>query len=175
MKNWLHPKTVSGAIVRLPLRMIPKTKVMRIRSGSAQGMKWIVGSGIHGCWLGTYELEKQTLMHKYIKPGMTIYDIGANSGFYTLLFSSLVGQKGKVYSFEPLASNVDYLLKHGVLNDLKNTNIVQVALGDYCGPIGFTIRHDNYQNHTTHISDTMLSVYQTTLDAFLSDSDSRPP
>lgn len=57
-------------------------------------MAWVVGSAPHGCWLGTYELEKQRTIMPFIKPGMTIFDIGAQAGFYTLLFSRLVGPSG---------------------------------------------------------------------------------
>ena len=37
---------------------------------------------------------------RYIKLGMTTFDIGANIGWYTLLCGDLVGHRGKVYSFE---------------------------------------------------------------------------
>ena len=85
-KEFFHPKTAAGRLIRLPLKLIPKSKVMSIRSGPTKGMKWIVGNGIHGCWLGTYELDKQNAMMKYLKPGMTVYDIGANSGFIRFCF-----------------------------------------------------------------------------------------
>jgi FkbM family methyltransferase len=38
---------------------------------------------------------------KFIKPGMRVVDIGAHIGYYTILFSILVGKEGKVYDFEP--------------------------------------------------------------------------
>lgn len=37
----------------------------------------------------------------YIKPGMTVADVGANVGIYTAFFVSLVGENGKVHAFEP--------------------------------------------------------------------------
>ena len=39
---------------------------------------------------GTYEKETVDVCKKIIRPGMTIFDIGAHVGYYTLLFSRLV-------------------------------------------------------------------------------------
>lgn len=36
-----------------------------------------------------------------IKSGMTVVDVGANIGYYSLLFAGLVGPQGKVIAFEP--------------------------------------------------------------------------
>src|SRR5438445_6767915 len=43
-------------------------------------------------------------LRKLIVPGMVCWDVGANIGFYTCLFSRLIGPKGKVVSFEPLSA-----------------------------------------------------------------------
>jgi hypothetical protein len=88
-------RTLLGKVLRLPLRLLPKGMAIPILRGSAKGLKWIVGSSNHGCWLGTYELEKQVALERFVKPGMTVYDIGAQAGFYTLFFSRLVGGGGR--------------------------------------------------------------------------------
>ena len=44
-----------------------------------------VGSSMHGCWLGTYEHENQSLFVALVPANGTVYDIGANVGFYTSL------------------------------------------------------------------------------------------
>src|SRR6266446_717422 len=36
-----------------------------------------------------------------VRPGMRVVDVGAHVGYYTLLFSRLVGQSGQVFAFEP--------------------------------------------------------------------------
>ena len=39
---------------------------------------------------------------KLIQEGDSVIDLGANLGFYSVIFSKLTGIKGKVYSIEPI-------------------------------------------------------------------------
>jgi len=50
---------------------------------------------------GCFERETTKLFKRVVKRGMTVFDIGAGIGYYTLLASSLVGPQGKVFAFEP--------------------------------------------------------------------------
>lgn len=65
---------------------------------------------------GSFERYSTKILCKIIKPGWIIYDIGANIGYYTILFSKLTGMKGKVYSFEPDQDNCRLLQKNIKLN-----------------------------------------------------------
>ena len=126
-----------GKMVRGVLNLIPKSHVTKVRSGVNKGARWVVGTSIHRCWLGSYELDKQKLLNRLVKPGMTVWDVGANAGFYTLAFSKLVGPTGRVFAFEPLGDNIQKLNCHIRLNKLINTTVVQMALGDSSGLCGF--------------------------------------
>jgi FkbM family methyltransferase len=116
-----------------------------ILQGPCRGMKWVVGSSIHGCWLGSYEMEKQKRILEYLKPGMIVYDIGANVGYYTLLFSRVIGNSGAVYAFEPFFENIYFLNKHLELNKLKNVIIVPVAISDKNGEIEFYLSNSSLE------------------------------
>lgn len=129
---------------------------MRIRSGPARGMKWIAGSSLHGCWLGTYELPKQKLLERLVRPGMTVYDIGAQAGFYTLCLSRMVGENGRVFAFEPFADNVRNLLEHVRMNGLRNVRIVQAAVAACSGVRGFTTDLGACQNAVAGEDDALL-------------------
>jgi len=126
-------KSIVGMVMRLPLRLIPPSAVFYIMQGKLKGKKWIVGSSTHGCWLGIYECKKQILFSKMIKEGSILYDVGANVGFYALLSSSLVGPKGKVFSFEPSPRNIGYLKQHLRLNACDNVRIIEAAVTDKDG------------------------------------------
>ena len=158
MPNWsaIDPKSTRGRLVRLPAKLLPKSTVMHIRHGPARGMKWISGSAVHGCWLGTYELEKQKLLERIVRPGMTVYDIGAQAGFYTLLCSRLVGDAGRVIAFEPSISEARYLLEHVRINQLANVSIVQAAVGASPSLSGFSSDRAICQNRLTAGKDKPL-------------------
>jgi FkbM family methyltransferase len=131
-----------GRVLRAPLRLIPRSMVVSVRSGLNRGLKWIVGSSTHGCWLGTYETQKQSVIRRFVKTGMKVFDVGANAGFYTLAFARLVGDSGEVWAFEPFAAKADYLLKHRSLNGLGNVHVVQAAVADKPGLAGLRVTGD---------------------------------
>lgn len=110
-----------------------------ILHGKLKGKRWIVESFINlGCWLGTYEHEKQSLFAETVTEGAVVYDIGAHVGFYTLLASAIVGQRGKVVAFEPLPRNLYYLNKHLLLNNCENVKVVEAAVAEESGTAFFT-------------------------------------
>jgi FkbM family methyltransferase len=121
----------------MPLRLIPSETNLRILQGPLRGRRWIAGSSTHGCWLGSYEYEKQKLFQRVVKTGDVVYDLGANVGFYSLLASTLCGPAGTVYAFEPLPTNLRYLEKHLVLNDVRNCRIFPMAVGGKNGHVHF--------------------------------------
>lgn len=53
---------------------------------------------------GYFEEGLTKMVLEYLKPGDTFFDIGAHFGYFTLLASSIVGERGQVHSFEPTPS-----------------------------------------------------------------------
>ena len=164
--NWsgISIDSFVGRTLRLALRAIPRSSVMRIRRGPARGMRWVIGDGVHGYWLGTYELDKQLAMQKFVRPGMTIYDVGANRGFYMLFFSQLTGPTGRVYAFEPLPSQVQALLDHVRLNAVANAWIIDSAASDRTGMSGFSFDRGASENALSDENNSHLIVSTLRLD-----------
>lgn len=125
----LSSTRLAGKIARLPLLLVPRESIVPILRGKLRGRRWIVGSGIHRCWLGFYEHKKQELISEAVRPNTVFYDVGANVGFYTLLSSVLVGE-GKVFAFEPLLRNLEYLKRHIALNQIQNVEVLELAIAD---------------------------------------------
>jgi FkbM family methyltransferase len=91
-------------------------------------------------WLGTYELQLQSAIAELIKPGMVVYDIGANIGFIALLLAQTVGRKGQVVAFEALPENLDRLRDNLSLNDVdSNVQVEPLAVTGHQGPVQFHV------------------------------------
>ena len=69
---------------------------MNIAAGVLQGMPMLLDMQTEkDFWLGTYEPEMQSTLEELIKPGMTVYDVGANIGYVTLMIAKLTGEHGE--------------------------------------------------------------------------------
>jgi FkbM family methyltransferase len=62
-----------------------------------------------------------------LSPGAVVWDVGANIGYYTKLFSAQVGDEGAVIAFEPFTKNFEKLTKN--THTLNNIERRKVALG----------------------------------------------
>lgn len=80
-----------------------------------------------------FETLEREIFKKYIKPGNRVIDIGANIGYHTLLMADLVGDKGRVYAFEPTPKVFNLLKKNIELNGFQNVALVQKAISNKTG------------------------------------------
>jgi FkbM family methyltransferase len=78
---------------------------------------------------GAFEQEELAFVARFVQPGMTVLDIGAHHGLYTLLASQRVGRSGRVFSFEPSPRERKALRLNVVLNLCRNVAIQGLALG----------------------------------------------
>lgn len=84
---------------------------------------------------GLFEPIEAYLFLKLIGPGMTVFDIGANCGQYTLLAAHAVGPSGAVHAFEPMPATFRILEEHVRLNRLSNVTLNQAALWNENGEL----------------------------------------
>ena len=63
-------------------------------------------------WAGAYEPELVSLLKRTLKPGMTVLDLGANIGYFSVIAAALVSDDGHVYAFEPMPQNFVRLRKN---------------------------------------------------------------
>lgn len=108
-----------------------------IQQGLAAGLRFNAGNSIAGYVLGTQEPQVQSVCSLLIVPGMTVYDLGANVGFLSVIFAKLTGAKGHVVSFEPLPSNARQIAYNVALNEFSNVKIRQEAAGRIDGTVVF--------------------------------------
>ena len=120
-------------IVRAPFRLFPTDVVVRVPFGPMRGLRWMPASMPHGAWLGTLERTQLDAFIACARPGMTLWDVGANVGLYAIPSGRAVGPHGRVFAFEPIVRNVEYLRRHIELNGLTSVTVVESAVADITG------------------------------------------
>jgi FkbM family methyltransferase len=79
------------------------------------------------------EMYETKLFKNLVTKGMTVVDVGANIGYYTLLAAKLVGDKGRVIAFEPEPQNYALLVRNIKLNSYRNVVPVKKAVSRKTG------------------------------------------
>jgi FkbM family methyltransferase len=87
---------------------------------------------------GYYERAEQSFCADYVKPGMTVFDVGASHGFYTLLFAKLAGPE-LVHAFEPEEGNFSRLRVNLELNGYRGVHASQLAVVDEPGEVELNV------------------------------------
>ena len=79
---------------------------------------------------GFWAAELSRFMRDALRPGMTVVDVGANFGYFSVLASKLVGSKGRVICVEVDPDNVEILRANLWKNGCSNASVLQVAAWD---------------------------------------------
>lgn len=117
--------------------------------------KFLYGTG--------YEQNVNQAIQKSVKQDHVVWDIGANIGLYTSIFSDLVGKKGKVYAFEPHPKTFNELK---ALSERSNIIFLNIGLSNTKGEAIFTEKENNTVNSivdNSYIGDT-ISIATDTAD-----------
>ncbi len=101
---------------------------------------------------GIYEEFETEIVYKEVKKGYSVLDIGANIGYYTLIFAKLVGEDGKVFAFEPEPNNFEILKKNVEINGYKNVILEKKAVTDKNGKIKLFLSETNLGDHRVYDS-----------------------
>jgi FkbM family methyltransferase len=80
-----------------------------------------------------YDVGETEVLRQEVKKGDSVVDCGANIGYHALELARLVGEKGKVFAFEPHPETFLVLKKNIIANNYLNTTIFQKATADRKG------------------------------------------
>lgn len=125
---------------------------------------------------GLFEPFQNEIVKKYIKKGDIVLDLGANIGYYSLLLAKLVGEDGKVYSFEPEPSNFALLKKNIKINNYKNIIPINKAVSNKDGKIKLYLNEKDFGMHSTsdfYKDSKSIEVESISLDSFFKDKDKK--
>lgn len=86
---------------------------------------------------GGFDPSLGKIFRTVIRPGHVVFDVGAHVGLYTVLFSRLVGESGKVFCFEPVEYNRARLQRNLQLNACTNVTMLDKGAGEKTGRVKF--------------------------------------
>jgi len=92
-----------------------------------------------------YEHRVHEALIRSIRPGDVVWDVGANVGVYTALFSQIVGSEGGVVAFEPLPESCEQI-RLRIANE-SGVRIEQVALSDQDREGRLALQQDSVEHH----------------------------
>lgn len=107
-----------------------------------------------------------------LKKGDWVIDAGANIGMFSLFASKKVGDKGKVFSFEPVPETQKLLKRNIELNGIKNIEVIPFALGEKKGELNFSIFPESLECSSGFFDNegSREKVSQITLDEFVEEN-----
>ncbi|UZQ55086.1 FkbM family methyltransferase [Trichothermofontia sichuanensis B231] len=112
--------------------------------------------------------EEMEFWRYWLKPGMTVIDVGANAGVYTFSAANRVGPTGRVFAIEPFSKCVHYLETTKNLNQLEWVTIYQRAASNHRGKVRLSLSRASEFNKVI-IDEAMTTSSFEEVDAFLLD------
>lgn len=115
----------------------------------------------HAFWNKMFD-DELFKIKDYVKSGDSVIDVGGNMGFFALILNEIVGESGKIYSFEP---------SEQLCKKLTSTvEIINIALGDKEGTssLYYNPKQSGLSSMVTHDENNSLveEIKITTIDKF---------
>jgi len=193
----LRASSRSQKILRAPLRMgrsifLQRLSVWRARSipiqartfwGDPISALYPDGVAVELYRYGFFEEGLTRIFLEHVKPGMTVFDVGAHVGYFTLLASRLVGDAGQVHSFEPTPGTFELL--RGNAAGKSNVRLNQTAVFSEEATLNLT-GYEQFPSYNTlgrgNVADqdeqglkrTTFSVRATSLDDYVAATGAKP-
>ncbi len=89
------------------------------------------------CFTGRYEPQETVLATRILEPGMTVLDVGANWGYFTLVCAHLIGTTGRLVALEPHPRLASILRDNVRANDLAQVRVLEVGAAATTGVASF--------------------------------------
>lgn len=167
-------KVLSGRLIREWNRALSKVPVPIVKR-LEPGFLWIVADDVirEAILNGSFEQAERDFVKRFLQPGMTVLDVGAYHGLYTLTASLRVGKNGQVVAFEPSELQAKRLRRHLRLNRCKNVRTEKFALssmegdGDFFQVVGGAAGCSSLRSPNVSSRVRPMRVPVVTLDSYL--------
>lgn len=117
-------------------------------------VKWYV------FYFGHLEPQISRAWYNKLQPGDHVLDIGGNVGYHALLAASLVGETGKVTTFEPSQHISDQLRANIALNNFNNIEVKQMAVLDTSEEVKLYFGGESVQGNSSTIAENATAKFE---------------
>jgi FkbM family methyltransferase len=115
----------------------------------SNGLPFFVNTDDHGIatWIilgGTWENFVDDVLCAYAQPGMTVLDIGANLGYYTIKLADRIGPQGHLHAFEPNPELAPFVRENININGFRGRcSFYEIAASDVTGANTLVFEYSN--------------------------------
>jgi FkbM family methyltransferase len=107
-----------------------------IKRGPNRGRLWSVSTA-RNYFYGRFVPGKAACLSQLLRPGETVWDIGAHCGYTVLIESQAIGPDGQCIAFEPNPRNRQLLGLHLKWNRTSNVTVLPYAVSGADGELSF--------------------------------------
>ena len=117
---------------RSKMSQLAARRVWRVRNGPLAGfeLRDLLPDEIAPVIMNKMEIQCSTLLGRLQLTSQIVLDVGGCYGYYALLLSRLVGEGGRVYSFEPDWHTFGRLTRNLAINNSKNVDAAPLAVSN---------------------------------------------
>lgn len=136
-RTWIVRHRLLRWFVRRILTLHREGSVTVVRMGQAKDLRWRRSKRevVAEYWLGTFEPRVQRAIADGLSSGDTFFDIGAHSGFHSLIGARVVGATGLVVAVEPDPASAAEVEGQATLNGFDQITVVhKTAVADLSEP-----------------------------------------
>jgi len=169
---------VGGALRRLAHACMPGGSRLwvRIPHGCGEGLWMYADMRVElGYANGRHEPWMQDLLKSELKPGGCFYDLGAHSGFFSLLAARAVGPSGAVLAVEADPENAEIVRANVARNRLQQVTVLESAVWSSSGQVSFAPASTSTQGHIAADGQAGRAVPAVSLDDMVFRDGHRPP
>lgn len=124
---------------------------------------------------GSFEEKETEYLRRNIQHDWVCFDIGACFGWYSILFSRIVGLAGQVHAFEPVPDNRECLMANLKLNEASNIKVNPFALGEELSTTKIYVPFDGVSGslraHAKPDDCKIIDIDVSTLDNYVNEND----
>jgi FkbM family methyltransferase len=152
------------------LRRVFKLEVDADFEVTRRGRRWLLNPAdfvqADLFWFGVKDRWDTYHLQRLVQPGSTLFDVGANIGYYAVTLAMALRKQCRVHAFEPFAASFDRLQTNIALNGLAETiHPHQLALSDREQNVSMTVRVE-HNSGSARLDASGNGTRTTTLDAF---------